>query len=188
MAENDERLGESPPQLRFGLFDWIDSSGLELADLYEQRMRLLEYADEAGFYCYHLAEHHATPLSMAPSPNVFLAAAAQRTHRIRLGALVYLLPLYNPLRLTQEICMLDHLSQGRLELGVGRGVSPYELAFYNVDRQKSRDMFREALDAIFVRIVPRHSIEPGGIFLLRRCPRPHETHAASLPSFVVSHG
>ena len=148
MAENDARLGESPPRLQFGLFDWIDSSGLEVADLYEQRMRLLEYADEAGFYCYHLAEHHATPLSMAPSPNLFLAAAAQRTHRIRLGALVYLLPLYNPLRLTQEICMLDHLSRGRLELGVGRGVSAYELAFYNVDREKSRDMFREALDAI----------------------------------------
>ena len=76
MAENDARLEESPPPLRFGLFDWIDNSGLELADLYEQRMRLLEYADEAGFYCYHLAEHQATPLSMAPSPSVFLAAAA----------------------------------------------------------------------------------------------------------------
>ena len=101
-------------------------------DLYEQRLQCLEYADEAGFYCYHLAEHQATPLGMAPSPGVFLSAAIQRTQRLRLGPLVYLLPLYNPLRLVQEICMLDKMSRGRLEVGIGRGVSPYELAFYNV--------------------------------------------------------
>ncbi len=121
---------------------------MELADLYEQRLKLLEYADQAGFYCYHLAEHQGTPLGMAPSPGLFLAAAAQRTQRIRLGPLVYLLPLYNPLRLTQEICMLDHLSRGRLDLGVGRGISPFELAFYDVDPQETRAMFREALSGI----------------------------------------
>jgi alkanesulfonate monooxygenase SsuD/methylene tetrahydromethanopterin reductase-like flavin-dependent oxidoreductase (luciferase family) len=85
---------------------------------------------------------------MAPSPGLFLAAAIQRTHRIRLGPLVYLLPLYNPLRLVQEICMLDNMSRGRLEVGVGRGVSPYELAFYNVTPQEARAMFREGLDIL----------------------------------------
>jgi alkanesulfonate monooxygenase SsuD/methylene tetrahydromethanopterin reductase-like flavin-dependent oxidoreductase (luciferase family) len=134
--------------VQFGIFDWIDRNQLSLSDLYEQRLHFLEYADEAGFYCYHLAEHQATPLGMAPSPNVFLSAAIQRTHRLRLGPLVYLLPLYNPLRLAQEICMLDHMSRGRLELGVGRGVSPYELAFYNVTPQQARAMFREALDIL----------------------------------------
>jgi alkanesulfonate monooxygenase SsuD/methylene tetrahydromethanopterin reductase-like flavin-dependent oxidoreductase (luciferase family) len=132
----------------FGIFDWIDRNQLELPDLYEQRLQCLEYADEAGFYCYHLAEHQATPLAMAPSPSVFLAAAIQRTHRLRLGPLVYLLPLYNPLRLVQEICMLDNMSRGRLEVGIGRGVSPYELAFYNVTPQEARAMFREALDVL----------------------------------------
>lgn len=97
--------------VQFGIFDWIDRNQLPLSDLYEQRLRCLEYADEAGFYCYHLAEHQATPLGMAPSPGVFLSAAIQRTRHIRLGPLVYLLPLYNPLRLVQEICMLDHMSQ-----------------------------------------------------------------------------
>ncbi len=135
-------------RVQFGIFDWIDRNQLPLADLYEQRLQCLEYADEAGFYCYHLAEHQATPLGMAPSPGIFLAAAIQRTRRIRLGPLVYLLPLYNPLRLAQEICMLDHMSRGRLEVGVGRGVSPYELAFFNVTPQQSRDMFREALEIL----------------------------------------
>jgi alkanesulfonate monooxygenase SsuD/methylene tetrahydromethanopterin reductase-like flavin-dependent oxidoreductase (luciferase family) len=105
----------------------------------------LEAADEAGFFCYHLAEHHATPLGMAPSPALFLTAAAQRTRRIRLGPLVYLLPLYDPLRLIEEVAMLDQLSGGRLELGVGRGVSPYELRNFGVDPANSRAMFDEAL-------------------------------------------
>jgi alkanesulfonate monooxygenase SsuD/methylene tetrahydromethanopterin reductase-like flavin-dependent oxidoreductase (luciferase family) len=148
MAVDHAKARTDALPVQFGIFDWIDRNRLPLADLYEQRLQLLEYADEAGFYCYHLAEHQATPLSMAPSPGVFLAAATQRTHRLRLGPLVYLLPLYNPLRLVQEVCMLDHMSRGRLEVGVGRGVSPYELAFYGVTPQASRAMFREALDVL----------------------------------------
>jgi alkanesulfonate monooxygenase SsuD/methylene tetrahydromethanopterin reductase-like flavin-dependent oxidoreductase (luciferase family) len=148
MPDTDANLRGDATPVRFGIFDWIDRNRLPLAELYEQRLQCLEYADEAGFYCYHLAEHQATPLGMAPSPGVFLAAAIQRTQRLRLGPLVYLLPLYNPLRLVQEICMLDHMSRGRLEVGIGRGVSPYELAFYKITPQQSRAMFREALDIL----------------------------------------
>ncbi len=132
----------------FGLFDWIDRGSGSLHDLYENRLRLIEAADAAGFACYHLAEHHATPLGMAPSPSLFLTAVAQRTRRIRLGPLVYLLPLYNPLRLIEEVCMLDQLSSGRLELGVGRGVSPYELGYFGVDPAASRAIFDEALTVL----------------------------------------
>jgi alkanesulfonate monooxygenase SsuD/methylene tetrahydromethanopterin reductase-like flavin-dependent oxidoreductase (luciferase family) len=132
-------------QVAFGLFDWIDRGEAPLHQLYEERLQLLEAADAAGFFGYHLAEHHATPLGMAPSPALFLTAAAQRTRRIRLGPLVYLLPLYHPLRLIEEVCMLDHLSGGRLELGVGRGVSPYELGYFGVDATGTRALFNEAL-------------------------------------------
>ncbi len=133
----------------FGMFDWIDRRHQgPLGQLYEDRLQLLEQAEAAGFFCYHLAEHHATPLGMAPSPSVFLAAAAQRTRRIRLGPLVYLLPLYSPLRLIGEICMLDNLSGGRLELGVGRGVSPYEVGYHGFDPARTRPMFQEALDVL----------------------------------------
>jgi alkanesulfonate monooxygenase SsuD/methylene tetrahydromethanopterin reductase-like flavin-dependent oxidoreductase (luciferase family) len=148
MVDDRNKSQADATPVQFGIFDWIDRNQLPLPDLYEQRLQCLEYADEAGFYCYHLAEHQATPLGMAPSPSVFLSAAIQRTRRLRLGPLVYLLPLYNPLRLVQEICMLDNMSRGRLEVGVGRGVSPYELAFYNVTPQQSRTMFREALDVL----------------------------------------
>src|SRR3989442_11765666 len=116
--------------VEFGLFDWMDYRAMPLGQLYEDRLKVIEAADKAGFFCYHVAEHHATPLGMAPSPSVFLAAGAQRTRRIHLGPLVYLLPLYSPLRLIWEICMLDHLSRGRLELRVRRGASPYELGYH----------------------------------------------------------
>jgi alkanesulfonate monooxygenase SsuD/methylene tetrahydromethanopterin reductase-like flavin-dependent oxidoreductase (luciferase family) len=133
--------------IQFGIFDWIDhNSGLGLPELYEQRLRMLEYADEARFWCYHLAEHHGTPLGMAPAPNLFLAAAAQRTSRLRLGSLVQLLPLNNPLRNIEEVCVLDGLSNGRLELGVGRGISAPELALYGLTSEEARARFNECLD------------------------------------------
>ena len=115
------------PKLELGLFDWIDRGNFDVADLYEQRIQLVEIADQAGFYGYHLAEHHGTSLGAAPSPSVFFSALAQRTSQIRFSAMAFLLPLYHPVRLAEEICMLDHLSNGRVEVGVSRGVSPYEI-------------------------------------------------------------
>src|SRR5215813_1042874 len=94
-----------------GLFDHLDRRDMPLDEFYEMRLRLLQRYDAAGFYSYHLAEHHATPLGLAPVPGIFLAAATQRTERIRLGPCVYCLPLYDPLRLIEEVCMLDHLSR-----------------------------------------------------------------------------
>src|SRR5262250_1193190 len=140
-------------QVTFGLFDWIDRGTAPLHQLYEA-------ADAAGFVGYHLAEHHATPLGMAPSPALFLTAAAQRTRRMRLGPLVYLLPLYHPLRLIEEVCMLDHLSGGRLDLGIGRGVSPYELGYFGVDAAQSRARFHETLAILMAGLThPRLTFE-----------------------------
>jgi alkanesulfonate monooxygenase SsuD/methylene tetrahydromethanopterin reductase-like flavin-dependent oxidoreductase (luciferase family) len=109
--------------LRFGVFDHIEPvPGLRLDRIYRDRLLQIERLDTAGFYAYHLAEHHTPAVhSLAPSQNVFLAAVAQRTRRLRFGPCVYVLPLHHPLRLIEEISMLDHLSDGRLEIGVGRG-------------------------------------------------------------------
>ena len=104
-------------------------------------LHLFQAAEAAGFRGYHLAEHHGTPLGAAPSPGIFLAALAQATSSIRIGPLVYLVPLYIPLRLIEEICMLDNLSKGRLEVGLGRGVSPIEVAFFGVDPDDAMEMF-----------------------------------------------
>ncbi len=132
--------------MQFGTFVWVDDADRPLHQLYDDHLHLAGRADELGFFGYHLAEHHNTTLGMAPSPNVFLAAVARETTRIRLGPLVYLVPLYRTQRLVEEICMLDHLSHGRLELGVGRGVSPWELGHNGVDANRSRELFLDALD------------------------------------------
>src|ERR1700722_3403011 len=101
--------------MRFGVFDHVDRGAGPLHAFYQDRLALTEEYDRAGFHAYHVAEHHATPLGCAPSPGLFLAAVAQRTTRLRFGPLVYTLPLYHPLRLLDEICMLDQISGGRLE-------------------------------------------------------------------------
>lgn len=133
------------PAVRFSMFDWLDETGRDYGDTYDDRLKLLEFADRAGFYAYFLAEHHGTSLSTTPSPSVFLAAATQHTQRLRLGALTWLLPLYNPLRLLEELCMLDHLSHGRIELGISRGSSPYEAIRHGVTGDETRPRFEEAL-------------------------------------------
>jgi alkanesulfonate monooxygenase SsuD/methylene tetrahydromethanopterin reductase-like flavin-dependent oxidoreductase (luciferase family) len=130
--------------LKFGVFDHLDDNGSPLGDLLESRLRLVERLEQEGFYAYHLAEHHATPLGCVPSPSVFLAAAIQRTKTIRLGPLVYVLPLYHPLRLFEEVCMLDHLSGGRIMLGVGRGGALLEHQRYGVDPSQAPAMYHEA--------------------------------------------
>jgi len=132
-------------KIDWGIFDWIEWDKNPPSQIFEDRLKLLEYADQQDFFCYHMAEHHTTPLSVAPSPGMFLSAVAQRTSRIRLGPLVFLLPLYNMLRLIQEVCMLDHLSKGRLELGVGRGIVPFEVDRFGVDPGEGRAIFDEAL-------------------------------------------
>src|SRR5215470_15309660 len=116
--------------MKFGVFDHMDDAGVPLGQLYADRLRLIEAYDRAGLYGYHLAEHHATPIGCAASPGIFLSAVAQRTTRLRFGPLVYLLPFYHPLRLIEEVCMLDQMSGGRFQLGIGRGVSPFETAAY----------------------------------------------------------
>ena len=131
--------------MEFGIFDHLDRSPASLADYYEERLAIVELFDRAGFYSYHLAEHHATPLGMAPSPSVFLAAVAQRTERLRFGPMIYALPLYHPLRMIEEICMLDQMSGGRLDAGFGRGASPIELNLYGSDPAASREIYDEAL-------------------------------------------
>ena len=115
--------------LQFGVFDHIEPiPGVPLDQIYGERLDQVEQLESAGFYSYHLAEHHTPAVhSLAPSQNVFLAAAAERTRTIRLGPCVYVLPLHHPVRLIEEICMLDNLSGGRMDIGVGRGgiIEPY---------------------------------------------------------------
>ncbi|MEQ9643166.1 MAG: LLM class flavin-dependent oxidoreductase [Alphaproteobacteria bacterium] len=134
--------------MKIGVFDHLDASGRALDTCFNERLAMLARYDAAGLYGYHLAEHHATPLGIAPSPSVFLAAAAQHTRQLRLGPTVFCLPLYHPVRLFEEICMLDQLSGGRFQFGIGRGISPIEAGYYGLAADELPKMFEEGLDLI----------------------------------------
>ena len=147
--------------MKFGVFDQNDAGIYPLSEQYENRLKLLEFYDRAGFRAYHMSEHHSTPLSLTPSPSVFLAAASQRTRNLRIGALVYVLPTHHPLRLAEEICMLDHLTNGRVEIGIGRGASPHELEHFGVDPAIAPAMYVEAYNVIR-QAMTRHEVSFAG--------------------------
>jgi len=165
--------------VKFGIFDHMDRAGGDLGRQFADRLKLIELYEKAGFYAYHLAEHHATPLGMAPSPSVFLAAVAQHTDTLRFGPLVYTLNLYHPLRLIDEICMLDQMSGGRLELGVGRGISPYEVGYYGVDPATGPERFAEALQVILAGLTHARLDHAGKYFTFKDVPM--EMHPVQRP-------
>jgi len=136
--------------MKFGIFDHIERrTDVGLAQQYEERLQLMEVADRAGIYSYHIAQHHHSPLCIAPNQSVFLAAAAQRTKSLRFGPLVYVLPLHHPIRLIEEVCMVDQISHGRLDLGVGPGTGGgTELAMWGGNPDENVDRFEETLDML----------------------------------------
>ncbi|WFU54584.1 LLM class flavin-dependent oxidoreductase [Bradyrhizobium pachyrhizi] len=137
-----------PSKLTCGIFDHLDDDGRDAARQYADRLTLAEACDSLGFYAYHLAEHHCTPHGRGPSPNLFLSSVAQRTQRLRIGPLVMLLNLYHPLRAFEELCMLDQLSGGRLELGIGRGSLPIELGYFGISANDAPGRYEEASEIL----------------------------------------
>jgi alkanesulfonate monooxygenase SsuD/methylene tetrahydromethanopterin reductase-like flavin-dependent oxidoreductase (luciferase family) len=135
-------------KMEFGVVDHVDRQDRPIWETYDSRLKLLELYDKASFSTFHVTEHHFTPLGLAPSPMIFYAAASRITHRIRFAPLVLIATLYNPLRLAAEICMLDHLTHGRFEIGTGRGVSPVELGFYNVGEREAPAIYGEAVEVL----------------------------------------
>ena len=159
--------------MQFGIFDHMeqrDLTGGELGALYEQRLQMLEYADAAGFARYHKAEHHFTTLDAAPSAMVFLAAASQRTKRIRLGSLVSLLPFYHPVRFVEEVCALDHLSGGRLDVGIGKGISPIEHRLWGNPDAEAVARTAEAIDIVRKGLTARQLTHTGAFHKFEALP------------------
>ena len=136
--------------MRFGIFDHVERrNDVGQAQQYEERLQFAATADAAGFYCYHVAEHHHSPLCLAPNQAVYLAAVAPRTKRLRLSTLVYVLPLHNPIRLIEEICLIDQLSNGRFEVGVGRGTDrAQEWRMWGGDASENDARFEETLEVV----------------------------------------
>ncbi len=135
-------------KVEFGTVDHVDRQDRPIWETFDSRLKLLEMYDKAGFTTHHITEHHCTPLGMAPSPLIFYAAAARLTQRIRFAPLILIATLYHPLRLAEEICMLDHLTHGRIDIGTGRGVSGVELGLFGVKEAEAQAIYGEAVKVL----------------------------------------
>lgn len=136
--------------MRFGFFDQLPcAAGYSERQRYQDIMAQIELGDALGLDTAWLGElHFSRAFSTLADPLMVLAAAAQRARRIRLGTAVTLLPLHNPVKTAEQAATADLLSDGRLELGVGRGTAPIHYAGYDIPQEESRARFEEALDFI----------------------------------------
>ena len=180
--------------VKVGIMDHVDASGLPPAQHYETRLKLVEAMDRLDFYSYHVAEHHGTPLGLAPSPSVYLSAVAQRTRRLRFGPMVFVAALYHPMRLAEEICMLDQMSGGRLQIGLGRGAVWPEHELYGLDPSsiparyaEARDVLLQALTRATVNFTGEHFRVPNFNMVLRpyQSPRPPLWYGIGNPDSAV---
>lgn len=119
------------------------------SDVYSHWLEQFDAAESLGFDTLWVTEHHFRNFGgMMPSPSVILAAAAQRTKRMRLGAAVSIIPMHNPLRIAEEFAMVDQLSGGRLNFGAGRGMHPTEYTVFGYDWSNAQKRLPEALDIV----------------------------------------
>ncbi|MCI4366301.1 MAG: LLM class flavin-dependent oxidoreductase, partial [Thermoplasmata archaeon] len=115
---------------------------------YAEWLEMAEVADRSGLTAVWVAEHHFQPGGLCPSPPVLLSAAAARTRRVRLGAMVSVLPFHSPVVLAEQYAMLDQLSAGRVNLGVGSGYIGFELDAFGVAPENKRERFDTGYDSL----------------------------------------
>ena len=134
--------------MKFGIFLLgSDPTGMN-ERRFDEMLEQVEYAEELGFESVWLAEHHGSRYGTLPTPAVFAATIAARTSRIRIGMAVAILPFQHPVRTAEEWAMVDALSGGRLDFGIGRGYQPREFEMMGVDPAESREIFAESLEII----------------------------------------
>ena len=117
-------------------------------EVYRNDVRLAELAEPLGFESVWTVEHHFTDYTMCPDPLQFLTYMAGRTDKVKLGSMVVVLPWHDPLRVAEQVAMLDHLSDGRLILGLGRGAGRVEFDAFRQDMAESRPRFVESAECL----------------------------------------
>lgn len=141
-------------ELEFGAWGSVKNYDIEgnyggvAAGAYDEHIRQARLMDELGYTYYWIIEHQASYVGAITSPTVFLTAVARETEQLRIGAMIWVLPFHNPIRLAEEIATLDHLSHGRVEFGTGIGTHEHEFIRLGLDYYARREMGDEALNII----------------------------------------
>jgi alkanesulfonate monooxygenase SsuD/methylene tetrahydromethanopterin reductase-like flavin-dependent oxidoreductase (luciferase family) len=133
--------------VRFGTFFFFQAApGIAHADVVHRELEQMEWTEELGFDEIWLTEHHFIDYGLAVDPASLAATAAARTGRVRIGLAAAILPFHHPLRLAEQLALVDVISKGRLDVGVGRGNRPAEFTGYAVPQQENKERFDEAVD------------------------------------------
>jgi alkanesulfonate monooxygenase SsuD/methylene tetrahydromethanopterin reductase-like flavin-dependent oxidoreductase (luciferase family) len=141
--------GEDLIPMKFGLFyEWPNPALRNWKTLFEEGMEQIQYSEEVGFdYCL-IAEHHFSNYGNSPAPLLQALYIGQRTRRIKIATGILVLPIWQPLRLAEEVAVLDNLIDGRFICGVGRGYQPHEMGRFGISLEESRQRFNETLEVL----------------------------------------
>jgi alkanesulfonate monooxygenase SsuD/methylene tetrahydromethanopterin reductase-like flavin-dependent oxidoreductase (luciferase family) len=135
--------------MRFGTFYFFQAApGQRHDEIIRGELEQIVWSEELGFDEIWLTEHHFINYGLSVDPATLAAAAASRTQRIRIGLAAAILPFHHPLRLAEQMALVDIISNGRLDVGVGRGNRPMEFRGYRVPQEESRDRFDEAVEIL----------------------------------------
>ena len=157
-----------------------------LYDAHQLDLDVITLADKLGYKEAWIGEHFTAPWEPIPAPDIMIAQALMRTKNIRLGAGAHLLPYHHPVELAHRVAYLDHLSQGRLMLGIGAGGLQTDALMFDVDFDagENREMTREALEIILMLWSDQSPAEYKGEHWTARIPDPKEWEWASLRHFI----
>lgn len=136
--------------MKFGVLyipDYYEERHRSSSHYYGEMLEQIDLCEEIGLDSIWFAEHYVGGYAF-PSPPIFAAAVAQRTKHVRFGTAVTLLPLTNPIKTAEEYAMLDVLSDGRLDFGIGRGILRHEYDLFGINPDESQGRYHEALDVI----------------------------------------
>lgn len=135
--------------MKFGLFYLFSDFGdIPQDQIFNEVLEEIEYGEELGFDSVWLPEHHFAVYGMLGNPLTMAAAISQRTHQMKIGTAIMVLPFQHPLRIAEDAALVDALSGGRLMLGVGRGYQPPEFKGFGVPQENSRSMFLESFEIL----------------------------------------
>jgi alkanesulfonate monooxygenase SsuD/methylene tetrahydromethanopterin reductase-like flavin-dependent oxidoreductase (luciferase family) len=135
--------------MKFGTFFFFQAApGHRHADIIHRELEQVEWTEELGFDEVWFTEHHFIDYGLSVDPSSLAAAAASRTRRVRIGLAAAILPFHHPLRLAEQMALVDIISNGRLDVGVGRGNRPAEFAGYRVPQVESRERFDETVEIL----------------------------------------
>src|ERR1041384_7498222 len=134
--------------LEFGLFDTLSRAAQEreISEVFDLHIDIAKMAEALGYNYYFFIEHQNANFQVVSAPTVYLAALARETTKIRIGAMIFQVPLHHPIRLAQDTALIDQLSHGRLEFAIGYGTRIGEFAPWKLNYAERREMGVEAIE------------------------------------------